>query len=333
MKYKVAVEHNEIKGFYVVPGYPEFLVNKFGIVLDSVTGLVLEQSLRTDYPAVNEIKVHTLMAVTFLEEPKGVPKEELLPNHINGIKQDNRLENLEWTTYSGNLLHAYKAGLRNDNTPILVKDLRTNEVIRFYSLQECARFFNVNGSIIFLYLKSGNIGKLCFEFYIMIREGMEWPDVGSELIGKHRNGSRKDLYVRDMETNKVHIFDSMSLAAEFIGLSPAGITMSLKRARSKGLLKSVNGKFELAYLDGVYLLTDNKAAAVRMRHPVKPMGPRKPRGPKRVETTDLITGDVCTYESISHLAHKLNKKKGAVQKYIHKNNGILYGKFRVRYLN
>lgn len=34
-------------------------------------------------------------------------------NHKNGIKTDNRLENLEWVTTSGNLLHAHKTGLAN----------------------------------------------------------------------------------------------------------------------------------------------------------------------------------------------------------------------------
>lgn len=48
--------------------------------------------------------VHRLVAATFIRAM--LPKEVV--NHLNGIPLDNRLENLEITTYSGNMLHAYR---------------------------------------------------------------------------------------------------------------------------------------------------------------------------------------------------------------------------------
>lgn len=53
-------------------------------------------------------KVHRLVANAFISNPNN--KEQV--NHINGIKHDNKLINLEWVTQSENMQHSIKAGLR-----------------------------------------------------------------------------------------------------------------------------------------------------------------------------------------------------------------------------
>jgi hypothetical protein len=84
-------------------------------------GRILRNCKRSSSPAsylvvmlcVNQVKktvsVHRVIAEAFIPNPENKPQV----NHINGIKNDNRVENLEWVTGTENQIHAVKTGLKN----------------------------------------------------------------------------------------------------------------------------------------------------------------------------------------------------------------------------
>lgn len=81
-------------------------------------------------------RVHILVAETFIPNPQHLP----IVGHKNNIKTDNRVENLYWTTYSGNTKKAYQDGLaKNDigyddsqSKPVLMFNTKTNQKLGEY---------------------------------------------------------------------------------------------------------------------------------------------------------------------------------------------------------
>lgn len=101
--------------------------------------------------AKRTLYLHRLVAEAFLVKPTDANEV----NHIDGDKQNNNLANLEWTTHSANLQHAYKEGLHKSRslTPEQVQQARAR-VTQGYSLQQVAAEFGVSRSAI-SHLKQG----------------------------------------------------------------------------------------------------------------------------------------------------------------------------------
>jgi hypothetical protein len=60
-------------------------------------------SMRNDFGVKKNTLQHRLLALNFIDNPNNYK----CVNHINGIRHDNSLENLEWCSYSQNSKHGY----------------------------------------------------------------------------------------------------------------------------------------------------------------------------------------------------------------------------------
>jgi len=95
-------------------------------------------------------KIHRLIAEAFICNLYDKP----CINHINGIKSDNDIDNLEWCTQKENMQHAYKMGLLNLKTPNStsaskpIYEVVNGEVINYKSLTDASIKTGVNHSCI-----------------------------------------------------------------------------------------------------------------------------------------------------------------------------------------
>jgi len=99
--------------------------------------------------------LHRLFAQAFLPNPENKP----CINHKNGIKLDNRIENLEWVTHTENTQHAFRTGLiKNSGENHALHKLNEKQVIAIRSeykgkrkgikQSEFAKRYNVSESCI-----------------------------------------------------------------------------------------------------------------------------------------------------------------------------------------
>lgn len=90
--------------------------------------------------------VHRLVAKAFI--PNVENKQAV--NHIDGNRQNNKVENLEWVTPKENVIHSFRFGLRRKCKQVPRKTILTDFQIsqidklrEFYTVNQIAKLFNI----------------------------------------------------------------------------------------------------------------------------------------------------------------------------------------------
>lgn len=152
-------------------GFEQYEISSDGRIRNTTTGTIITPAkTQLGYLIVvlwskkihrqKTLKVHRLVAQHFI--PNYDNKPEI--NHKNGIRDDNRVENLEWCTRSENVKHSYDAlgrkayslgkfGKDNPKVKIVLQISDNSVVASFYGLKAAAESIGTN------YI--GHIGECC----------------------------------------------------------------------------------------------------------------------------------------------------------------------------
>lgn len=224
---------SDFPGFYAIPGFRLYAITRDGRVINRETSVSLLGSinpagychyrLRNDVGRIITIGRHRLLGLAFMY-PEADPAT-LVINHRNGVKGDDRLENLEWITPKANVEHAGALGITTKCRPISVRDVDTETVVNYPSFVECAKALGLSKDAIAYRMRTGD-GRVFPERkqYRFAYTDKPWyipQDVDCSLMA---NGTSKQVLVRKVMTGEVIHFHKLSDLAAWLHIAPSTLS-------------------------------------------------------------------------------------------------------------
>lgn len=226
--------------FVPVFDFPEYEINGNGVIRNSRTGFV-KTPITDVKPRSNQTYlyvdlwrsnkpyrtgVHRLLAATF--KPSPVETSNYLINHKDGNGLNNALTNLEWCDHSKNIDHAYETGLRRDNVPVVLKHIKTGELLEFRSFHKCAEYFGMTPQALHWRYTSKPHHPVA-NYYIRRKDDrLPWPTRVPEPVRQ-----RKTPVIRtNLNTGESIAFTSIRSSIVGTGVSYEKITQALRAGSS-----------------------------------------------------------------------------------------------------
>lgn len=123
----------------------------------------------------------------------------------------------------------YSLGLRVDNKKVLVKNVKTNVITEYISHAECARNLGISCKLVDLRLSTKN--QLVFPGYLQFKHKDDltpWRDVLDPEVELDDGRFPKPVLVRNVKTNEIKEYASISDCGVDYGLTPSGVFVRIK---------------------------------------------------------------------------------------------------------
>ena len=206
-----------------------YSVNEEGKVKNDITDKELSPRVQQGYKHVTiyinkkpkSCRVHRLVATAFIPNIENKP----YVNHLNGIRSDNRIENLEWVTPSENTQHAVDTGLFKPTREkqVVQYSLNGDKIAIYRSISEAARKTN------------SSVEKIvnCCQFTRKTHNEYQWrykEDEVDKLQSAElpKTKAKKVAQVNPKTNEVIAIYDSFCQAAKAVNGTQSAITHVIK---------------------------------------------------------------------------------------------------------
>ena len=195
------IEISETNNRYSISNFGNVKKNKETIVRDNGRKQIINEKILTpvsnnkgylkvrcsiEKGVVKNIYIHRLVAKYFIHQ-EDKSKDQV--NHINGIKTDNNIDNLEWCNSKENINHSWKLGLSKPTNNVKIK---IQDKI-FTSIQKAAEYLDINRNTMAKCLKQGfylnNKYIVCYENlkFNSLKEASRFTGLNPKTIEKRGN--------------------------------------------------------------------------------------------------------------------------------------------------
>lgn len=242
--------------FYICPEVELLAVSCEGLVLNTKTLKQLSTYTTTDDTVIVSLysngklksySVHRLLASVFVGRPSRHLDKSLKcleVNHVDGNRRNNEITNLEWITTAENSLHGHLSGLFPRDKPVLAKNVKTGEVLRFLSSKQCADRFEIHRATFWKHLEQGDKARFHKNGSIFkYDDGEIWPDVDFKNLKELGNGNQKRFVkMKDIKKSVDYLFPGLKESCKHSGLS---LTTVWRNLNKHGIYKTTD--FEVSF--------------------------------------------------------------------------------------
>lgn len=231
--------------FITIPNYSRYMINRCGEVYDKNKNTKLtpyrnydgyySYTLNDDSGKHGGVFRHRLMMMTFNPCEN---MDTLVVNHINGIKGDDRLDNLEWVTYHENLYHAKQFNNVAKIAPIIVTNAKTGETTEYTSATEAGIHFGIKKDGILRRCKYSN---KIFDGYYFKRK---YPKPVYSRPNLYSTGFGKRVLLRDITDGCIIRFKTITEMLKFLHIKQGTFSKQFDLFKQPVLLPSYQAKYE-----------------------------------------------------------------------------------------